>query len=164
MTSQHMFRMHLEWEPNSPSKNDQETKDPNAYSKNYKLQGITDKPFIMGSSASAFQGDEDRYNPEELLVGALASCHMLWFLYLAKSANITILDYQDEPQGILELQGSHGRFVEITLMPKIIILEEDKIEEAKHLQEKAHQKCYIANSVNFDVKVSPHIIVQHKAI
>ncbi|MDP1974960.1 MAG: hypothetical protein Q8K37_03220 [Alphaproteobacteria bacterium] len=55
MTSQHMFRMHLEWEPNS-SNND---------SKNYKLQGVGDKPYIMGSSASAFQGDENRYNPEE---------------------------------------------------------------------------------------------------
>ncbi|MDP1724703.1 MAG: OsmC family protein [Alphaproteobacteria bacterium] len=153
MTSQHMFRMHLEWEPNS-SNND---------SKNYKLQGIGDKPYIMASSAAAFQGDENRYNPEELLVGALASCHMLWFLYLAKLAQITVIDYKDEPEGILELQGSNGRFTEITLTPKITILEEDKIEEAKHLQEKAHQKCYIANSVNFDVKLNPHIIVKHKA-
>ncbi|MDP1974959.1 MAG: hypothetical protein Q8K37_03215 [Alphaproteobacteria bacterium] len=89
---------------------------------------------------------------------------MLWFLYLAKLAEITVIDYKDEPEGILELQGSNGHFTEITLMPKITILEEDKVEETKHLQEKAHQKCYIANSVNFDVKLNPHIIVKHKAI
>lgn len=163
MTSQHSFRMHLEWEPTIPHETDQEIKDQNNYSKNYKLQGEGGQSIIMGSSASAFQGDSNRYNPEELLVGSLASCHMLWFLYLAKLAQITVLDYQDEPQGILELVGSHGRFTEITLMPKITILEEDKIEETKHLQEKAHQKCYIANSVNFDVKLNPHIIVKHKA-
>lgn len=159
MTSQHSFRMRLEWEPNVGREGVSDS-----YSKNYKLQGEGDKQYIVGSSASVFQGDDNRYNPEELLIGSLASCHMLWFLYLAKLAEITIISYEDEPQGILELSGSYGHFTEITLMPQIVILEEDKIEEARHLQEKAHQKCYIANSVNFNVKLNPHIIVKHKAV
>ena len=55
------------------------------------------KPDLPGSSDPAFRGDARRYNPEELLVAALASCHMLWYLHLCADAGVTVLAYRDEP-------------------------------------------------------------------
>ena len=37
------------------------------------------KPVIPGSSDPSFRGDPARYNPEDLLVGSLSACHMLWY-------------------------------------------------------------------------------------
>ena len=155
MTSQHSFHIHLEWESQEKSNLDEN------YSKEYTLIGSNLSAKILGSSAPAFKGDDKRYNPENLLIGSLASCHMLWFLYLAKLSQIEVLDYKDEPHGILELEGSFGKFIEITLMPKITILDATKEMEVIRLQDKAHEKCYIANSVNFPVKVEPRVIVQN---
>jgi organic hydroperoxide reductase OsmC/OhrA len=156
MTSQHSFRIHLTWEANEGG-----TIAEKGYSKNYNLKGDGIDSSILGSSAPAFMGSENRYNPENLLIGSLASCHMLWFLYLAKMANINVIHYKDEPNGILQLEGSQGRFIEITLMPQITITDQTRINDVKRLQEKAHEKCYIANSVNFPVKVEPNVIIQN---
>ena len=53
------------------------------------------KPPLPGSSDPAFRGDPARWNPEELLVASLSTCHMLWYLHLCADAGVVVTDYVD---------------------------------------------------------------------
>src|ERR1700750_1746367 len=59
------------------------------------------KPTLPGSSDPAFRGDASRYNPEELLVASLSSCHMLWYLHLCSEAGVVVTDYTDSATGTM---------------------------------------------------------------
>ena len=110
------------------------------------------KPEIPGSSDPAFRGDKTRYNPEEMLVASLSSCHMLWYLHLCAVNGITVVDYVDQATGtMIETDNGGGRFSEVILRPVITILEQDKMELAESLHREANALCFIANSCNFPV-------------
>ena len=75
---------------------------------------VPGKPIIPGSSDPAFRGDPTRYNPEELLVASLSTCHMLWYLHLCADANIVVTEYRDDPIGIMtQTKDGGGRFTEV---------------------------------------------------
>ncbi len=57
------------------------------------------KPELLGSSDSAFRGSPERYNPEELLVASVSSCHMLWYLHLCAVNGVVIIEYLDKATG-----------------------------------------------------------------
>src|SRR6185437_1735743 len=61
-----------------------------------------DKEVIQASSDPAFRGDGSKYNPEELLVASLSSCHMLWYLHLCADAGVVVVDYTDDAKGTME--------------------------------------------------------------
>ena len=99
----------------------------------------------------------DAVDPEEAFVAAVASCHMLTFLYLASKKGVEIARYVDEAVGRMELNENGRRAVtEIVLRPKLefagaapapAILDE--------LHHAAHDDCYIANSVRTAIRVMP---------
>src|ERR1022692_996418 len=64
-----------------------------------RTEGVGKSDPIRGSSDPLFRGDPTRYNPEELLLGALSACHMLWVLHLCADAGIAITGYADEATG-----------------------------------------------------------------
>ncbi|MHB1949061.1 MAG: OsmC family protein [Gammaproteobacteria bacterium] len=130
-----------------------------AYSREFTIQ-CQGKPNLVGSADPAFKGDPSVYNPEELLVSALSSCHLLSYLYVCAVKNIHVLSYVDHATGKMEVSPDGGRFSEVTLNPTIVISESSDLELAKELHEEAHKKCFIANSVNFAVKVNPSITKQ----
>ena len=107
---------------------------------------------LASSSAIEFGGDETRSNPETLLVGALSSCHMLWFLGLATKKGFEVASYEDDAEGVLDGK----RFSSATLRPHVRWAGEppdpDAIEE---LHCRSHELCFIANSVEFPVGVEP---------
>jgi organic hydroperoxide reductase OsmC/OhrA len=108
---------------------------------------------IEGSSDVCFRGNETKYNPEELLVASLASCHMLWYLHLCAQAGITVTHYFDHASGTMkESANGGGQFAEVVLHPQVTILQTASIEQAIELHHKAHELCFIANSVNFPVR------------
>ncbi len=114
------------------------------------------KPIIPGSSDPAFRGDADRYNPEDLLIGAISACHMLWYLHLCATAKIVVVGYEDEADGqMVEGNDGGGRFVSATLRPRIALAPGSDAEKARALHHEAHAKCFIANSLNFPVAVEP---------
>ena len=77
---------------------------------------------IAGSSDPLFRGDRTRYNPEELLVGALSACHMLWVLHLSADAGIVITEYSDEAIGeMVEHEDGSGEFTRVVLRPRMAI-------------------------------------------
>jgi organic hydroperoxide reductase OsmC/OhrA len=129
-----------------------------AYDRSFNLQA-GEKPVLECSSDTIFRGDELKYNPEDMLVASLASCHMLWYLHFCADNHITVLEYSDAAEGVLSLEkGKPSKFTSITLKPTVRIKEADKVELAAQLHHKAHEFCFIANSVNFPVKVEGTII------
>ncbi len=114
------------------------------------------KPAIAGSSDPAFRGAPERYNPEDLLVAALSACHMLWYLHLCAEAGIAVLAYEDAARGRMRLDATGGgRFVEVTLRPRIVLADPDRQADADALHVTAHDRCFIANSVDFPVRCEP---------
>jgi len=128
-----------------------------AYSRDHEIGG-PGKPAIPASSDPAFHGDASRYNPEELLVASLSSCHMLWYLHFCAVNKVVVLDYEDHAGGIMEeSDDGGGRFLQVTLRPRITVTAQSDLETARRLHHDAHDKCFIANSVNFPVGCEPII-------
>lgn len=118
------------------------------------------KPVLAGTADPAFRGDPARWNPEELLVAALSQCHMLWYLALCANAKVVVTDYVDEVAGTMaEHAGGGGEFTEVVLRPTVTVAEAGMIAKAGELHTPAHEKCFIARSVNFAVKHEPTILV-----
>ena len=136
-----------------------------AYSRNYEVVGEGKSAMIRGSSAPAFRGDKSRYNPEDLIIASLAACHMLWVLHLCAEAKITVIEYVDSASGtmVLNPDGS-GQFSEVVLRPKITVLEAGRETDIAAINERAHQLCFIARSVNFPVRHEATVAVKTSGI
>lgn len=97
-------------------------------------------------------------DPEAAFIGALSACHMLWFLDLARQAGLVVADYRDEAVGVLGRIG-RGRMgmTRVTLRPRIAFAGEraPSPEEVAALHHRAHELCFIANSVTTEVVVEP---------
>lgn len=125
------------------------------YDRSYDLQAAG-KPTLQGSADPTFRGDRTRWNPEEMLLSALSSCHMLAYLHLCADAGVVVLSYSDDASGTMLLQpDGSGHFTSVTLRPTVQIARENNIETANALHHRAHELCFIANSVNFPVECEP---------
>ena len=119
------------------------------------------KPTIPASSDPSFRGDSTRYNPEEMLVASLSSCHMLWYLHLATNVGIVVTAYRDEPIGTMqEAADGSGSFTEVMLRPTVTVRAGANPIVAGELHHRAHAMCFIANSVNFPVQCEPQLEVE----
>ena len=118
------------------------------------------KAVLACSNDPALGGDSEKYNPEDLLITALSSCHMLWYLHLCSQAGVTVMAYEDNPLGIGENDPSGaGRFVEAVLRPRITITSDSDPEKAVSLHDEIHRYCFIARSISFPVRYEPEIVV-----
>jgi len=114
---------------------------------------------LAGSSDRTFHGDRDRWNPEELLLAALAQCHMLSYLHVASSRGIVVVAYTDAATGTMEQTANGGgRFTEAILRPVVTIAAGDPA-DALDAHHEAAEKCFIAASVNFPVRHEPRIVL-----
>jgi organic hydroperoxide reductase OsmC/OhrA len=153
----HQYSLQMNWIGNTGTG----TASYNSYSRNHEYK-VPGKPVLAGSSDPAFKGDPSRYNPEELLVASLSSCHMLWFLHLCSVAGIVVISYEDQPAATMEEDAyGAGRFTDAVLRPRVVIAGGDP-EKATALHHKAHEFCFIAQSVNFPVRCEGTITVENK--
>ena len=144
----HQYQVQVAWTGNQG----QGTKTYKSYKRDHAIT-VAGKPLLLASSDPSFRGDAARYNPEELLVASLSSCHMLWYLHLCAINSIVVTDYKDEANGVMaENADGSGAFVEVTLNPHVTIDANSDQDKALLLHEEAHRYCFIANSVNFPVK------------
>jgi organic hydroperoxide reductase OsmC/OhrA len=149
----HTYRTRVHWTP----ANGEGTKTYRSYSRDHTI-AADGKGEIAASSDPAFRGDPGRYNPEELLIASLSSCHMLWYLHLCAVNGINTIDYSDDACGTMELQGDgSGQFVGVELKPLVMIAGDGDRSKALALHEEAHRLCFIARSVNFPVSVKAEI-------
>src|SRR5690606_18715479 len=103
--------------------------------------------------------NRERWNPEELLVAALAQCHMLSYLHMAVRAGVVVTGYEDRAQGFMAQQGLGGHFTEVVLRPIVTVSQDSMVEAALAAHAEAYEHCFIANSVNFPVRHEPVIRV-----
>lgn len=101
--------------------------------------------------------DEAGVDPEEAFVASLSACHMLFFVDFARRAGFVVDEYVDEAEGVLDKRAD-GRMAmtRVTLRPRVTwggnAPDETAIADLHH---RAHDACFIANSVTTEVKVEP---------
>ena len=150
--AEHQYQSLITWTGNDGTG----TSDYKSYARSYDVE-VAGKPKLTGSSDPAYHGDASRYNPEDLLLASLSSCHMLWYLHLCADAGICVTDYHDAARGhMVTGKDGSGEFIEVILNPVIKISSGD-LEAATLLHDKAHSMCFIARSVNFPVRCNPEI-------
>ena len=127
------------------------TKTYDTYSREYEYRS-GGKPPLKGSADPHFLGDASLYNPEELLVMALSSCHLLSYLAECARGRIEVVSYEDDASGVMAVNDGRMRFTEVVLRPRVTISRAEDLERARRLHHRAHELCFIANSVNFEVR------------
>jgi organic hydroperoxide reductase OsmC/OhrA len=147
------YTARLEWQRNGAAFTD------NRFSRahRWRFDGGADVP----ASASplvvpAPLSDPAGVDPEEAFVAAIASCHMLWFLSLAARQGFLVDHYRDNAIGILEKNDDGKQAItQVSLRPDIGFSGEKRPspEELKALHHKAHENCFIANSVRTAISV-----------
>lgn len=147
----HLYPIRMQWTGNTGTG----TTHYKGYERTHEYS-VPGKPVIPGSADPVFRGDATRYNPEELLVMSISSCHMLWYLHLCAEAGVVVTAYVDEAVGTLvEVTETGGHFTEVVIRPAVTLAPGSDAMLASQLHEKAHHLCFVANSVNFPVRVEP---------
>lgn len=148
---EHRYELTVEWTGNLGNG----TASYRGYSRDHDIL-IPGLPALKGSADPTFHGDRERYNPEQLLLAALAQCHMLSFLHVAVKHGVVVTDYRDEAFGFLKLnRDGSGQFERVTLRPQVTVADAAQVELAGRLHHEANQVCFIARSVNFPVGHEP---------
>ena len=158
MNNLHHYKTNVTWTGNRGDG----TLEYKGYDRNHTIS-VSQKPDILASSDASFMGDAERYNPEELFLASLSSCHMLWYLHLCAEHGIVVTGYTDLATGSLdEHHVNGGKFTEVMLHPHVTVAQSSMIAKANEIHELAGEKCFIANSCNFPVKHHPVCKVEFK--
>src|ERR1700761_569668 len=156
MNGVHNYNLTIKWTGNKGTG----TSDYRTYERSHIIQ-IENKVDIAGSSDPAFRGDKTKHNPEELLLAALSTCHMLSYLHVCVMNGVIVVDYTDNATGkMVETPNGGGHFEEVMLNPVVTVKDSSMIEKANALHHKASELCFIANSVNFPVHHNPTCVVK----
>jgi organic hydroperoxide reductase OsmC/OhrA len=124
------------------------------YSRSHEIrfQGVSFKGNAAPGNIPASVKPEAGVDPEQAFVASLSSCHMLWFLHIACRAGYVVDSYLDEAVGVLDKTWMSR----VTLRPRVTFSgKAPSAEEHRALHHKAHEKCFIANSVKTEVAVEP---------
>lgn len=152
---QHRYHVTVTWTGNTGSG----TSGYRAYERAH-IISAAGKSDIPGSSDPSFRGDCARWNPEELFIASLSACHKLWYLHLCAVEGVIVTSYVDKAEGTMIEDDAHGgRITSLTLRPDVVIAAAGDINKARALHGDAHAACFLANSVNFTVTVSP--VIRH---
>lgn len=145
MADQHRYTLDLHWQGDH-------TRSYESYTREHRIR-IAGKPQLIITADPLFRGDATLHNPEDLLLASLSSCHLLTYLALCARARLNVLSYRDQAEGTLLLtKDGGGHFTEVVLRPEVVVEEERMLEKARHFHGEVHKYCFIARSVNFEVR------------
>ena len=144
----HHYPLQLNWTGNTLD---------SAYNRNATVSTPGKQPLSV-SSAPEFAGDATRWNPEDLLGSALATCHMLTFLALCAKAKVEILGYEDHAEAVLDTVDKVTRVTQVHLRPVIRVRRGTSMAKVVELFEKAHKYCFVANSVTCEAVMTPRVV------
>ncbi len=150
----HTFAISLAWR-HSPASNGETLRE---YSRDADISAA-DHVTVGVSAAGGFAGDVTRWNPEELLMGALAQCHMLSFLWVAHSEGVEVQSYEDSVTGEMQMRGGSGAMTRVTLRPTVVVTTESDSRRIEEFHERAKAMCVIRSSVNFPVLLESSVLV-----
>ena len=111
---------------------------------------------IQASSAPEYKGNAHFVNPEESLLAALSSCHMLTFLAIAHLKRLPVASYVDEASAELgKNEAGKLAVTKMVLNPKVVFADgvEVSAETLEKIHEKAHANCFIANTLATDIQI-----------
>jgi organic hydroperoxide reductase OsmC/OhrA len=117
------------------------------------------KPNIVVGSPPEFKGEPDVWAPEEMLVGSLNTCMMLTFLTLAQRQGLTPVGYESEAEGLLDNVEGKYHITEVTIRPRVTLKSETELELARKSMESVDAHCFIANSINARITLTPEFVV-----
>ena len=128
------------------------------YSRGHAVR-FEDGPEVRGTASHHVVGkkwaEAGAVDPEQMLVGAISTCHMLSFLHVAREAGFVVTSYRDQAEGVME-KNATGKYAvtRVTLQPEIVYAgKSPSAKEGEHLHHRAHEECFIANSVNTEIVV-----------
>ncbi|HLG57556.1 MAG TPA: OsmC family protein [Vicinamibacterales bacterium] len=144
-----VFISHLEWTGGDKGP----TRDPKTFSRdlNVSVAAIT----LPMSSAPGYRGDPSRANPEQLFVASLSACQALTYLFLTAKNGVAVVSYTDDAEGHLGIVDGKIRMSRVTLRPRITLEFGAHETRARDLVAKAHEDCFVANSVATPVHIEP---------
>ena len=153
-----VFTTHLEWTGAAKGP----TRHPATFSRelNVSLEAMT----LPMSSAPAYRGDPSRGNPEQLFVASISACHALTYLFLAAKNGVAVAAYTDDAEGRLALVDGKIRMWRVILRPQITLETGASETRARELVAKAHDNCFIANSVSTPVEIVPTVVFADSAV
>ena len=117
-------------------------------------------PSLSVASPPQFDGPTGVWSPEHLFVASVASCLMTTFRAIAELSGLDIVEYSDSAEGKL-VQGDDRRYsiTEITLRPRVVISDPDKVDRTLRLIDKAEHACLISRSISSVILLEPDVIV-----
>jgi len=152
------YRIELQWNRNSPDF------EYTSYTRDHTIT-FGGGNSLCASAAPEYQGNAECLNPEQAFVASMVSCHMLTFIALASKKRYIVDSYRDNPAGILG-RNEHRKpaIVKIAMAPHVVFSGEKypTDEEYAQLHEKAHDNCFIANSVAQCVKLDINPTREHR--
>ncbi|WP_127793030.1 OsmC family protein [Agromyces sp. LHK192] len=165
MLGEHGFRVELEWTGETPAAVSGPTVAGAAPARRSRVTSAARSHVVRadgklhaieGSAARPFHGDPARWNPEELLLAALADCHLLSYLYVAARAGVVVTAYRDDATATLRQDArGGGAIIEAVLRPRVGVAEPAMVEVAQALHAEASALCFIASSVAFPIRHEP---------
>src|SRR5262245_28554092 len=152
----HLYDVDLIWDGNRG----EGTSSYNSYERAWRLR-VSGKPELSGSADPVFRGEAGRHNPEDLFVGAIAACHMLFYLALCARQGVRVTAYEDAARGTMAIRGAGGgAFEEIVLRPRVRLADARQAELAARLHDTAHELCFLASSCRFPIRHEPAITAE----
>ena len=152
MPNVHRYSADLEWIGAAQGP----TSDYRGYAREFVLR-LPGKVELRGSADPHFVGDPTLHNPEDLLLAAVASCHLLSWLSLCSRRGVRVLSYRDQPEATMAWNGETFAFSEVVLRPRATIQPGDDAALALALHDEAHRLCFIARSVAFPIRCEPTV-------
>ena len=148
----HTYRATLTWEGRTADGYDH-------YDRTHRVTVPPASDALTLSSDPAFKGDPDKPNPEQLLLAAASSCQLLSFLAYAARSRIEVLAYEDDAEATMPEDDPPVRITQITLRPRITVGPDANVDRVYRLVDKAHAACFIANTLNAEMRVEAKVEV-----
>jgi organic hydroperoxide reductase OsmC/OhrA len=136
----------------------------NRYSRahRWRFDGAVEVPASSSPSVVPLpMSDPNAVDPEEAFVAALSSCHMLWFLSIAAEAGFVVESYDDAAVGTMARNAERQwAMTLVVLHPRVAFAGPRRpgAEEFATLHHRAHDACYLANSVKTEVRCEPELV------
>ncbi len=152
MTHAHAYRSRLFWRGSTAAGYE-------AYDRTHHVAVPPADGELVLSSDPAFNGDGRLPNPEQLLVAAASSCQLLMFLAIAARSRVDVLAYEDDADAVMPEDAKPMRITRITLRPRIVVAAGDDLDRVRRMVARAHDGCFIANTLNAEILVEP--VIEH---
>lgn len=146
MNDTHSYQSHLSWKGSTAAGYD-------SYDRTHTVIVPPARTALRLSSDPAFNGDAELANPEQLLVAAASSCQLLMFLAIAARSHVDVIAYEDEADATMPEDTKPMRIRQITLRPRITIGSESDLDRVREMVNRAHERCFIANSLNAEITI-----------